>query len=229
MIEVCCVKWGTEYSEDYVHILESMVRRYSTVPFNFICYSDTPIKGITTRFLSNDLDGWWNKIWMFNALNTKADRCVYFDLDTIITGNIDWLLDYRGHIMGIENLGTVNKYENPNNYKNHFQSGVLAWNVSSCNVIWNTFAQNAQSIVEEFRGDGEWLNHCLINPDLLQHKYPNQLKSYKYQCYDDGGPGDASIVCFHGTPRPHQSISETTYPWGVEFKPSPWVRDFWRL
>jgi hypothetical protein len=131
--------------------------------------------------------------------------------------------------MGIENLGVVNKHENPFNYINQFQSGVLAWNVSNCRDIWPLFDDMKEFVTQNFRGDGEWLNEVLINPDLLQHKFPNQLKSYKYQCYYDGGPGDASIVCFHGTPRPHQAISETTYPWGVEFKPSPWVRNYWRV
>jgi len=52
-----------------------------------------------------------------------------------------------------------------------------------------------------------------------QDQYPNQLRSYKYECYEEGLPEGTSIVCFHGEPNPHQAISETVYPWGTEYTP----------
>ena len=35
MIDVVCVKWGTEYSDNYVHILKAMVERNTTIPHRF--------------------------------------------------------------------------------------------------------------------------------------------------------------------------------------------------
>lgn len=235
--DVVCVLWGNEYSDDYVKILKSMVERNSTVPFNFKAFTDRPIDGIDTIPLPAGLTGWWNKIYLFSKRHVYTDtlskRVVYFDLDTVITGNIDFLLQYDGELMGIENLGINNRFEDREKYKNVFQSGVLAWNQEACAYICDVFVDRKDEILANIRGDGEYM-HILFSqlgkkPDLLQHLYPGKLKSYKYEVYETGLDDETSIVCFHGTPRPHEAIDQTTYPWGVEFQPSPWVGDFWRL
>jgi len=233
MLDVVCVKWGTEFSDDYVHILKAMVARNTTIEYNFVCFSDNIIDGIDTRWLPDGLNGWWNKLYLFSEKAALSERVVYFDLDTIITDNIDWLLSYDGLMMGIENLGVNNRFENPEAYANRFQSGIMAWNQKENTPIWKLFEAHQDDIVKKFYGDGEFLHyifqHTGNKPDLVQHIYPNKLRSYKYQCYDEGLVPGTAIVCFHGVPRPHQAISETTYPWGIEFIPSPWVGDYWKL
>tara|TARA_R110000796_G_scaffold177517_3_gene294328 strand:+ start:131 stop:835 length:705 start_codon:yes stop_codon:yes gene_type:complete len=229
-VSVVCVKWGTLYSDDYVRILQAMVERNTTKEYEFVCFSDTEIEGVQTKILPKGLDGWWNKLVLFDNRYNLNERIVYFDLDTAITANVDWLLDYRGEIMGIENLGTANyKYENVDQYRNVFQAGVLAWDYKAGNDIWNWFDINKEEAMKRYRGDGEMLHGLLDKPDLLQHLYPNQLRSYKYECYDEGLIEGTSIVCFHGEPNPHQAISETVHPWGTTFEPREWVSHHWCL
>jgi hypothetical protein len=236
-VDVVCVLWGTEYSEDYVHILKNMIERNTTVPFTFKAFTDRPIEGINTIQLPVGLKGWWNKIYLFNKrhmyTNALSKRVVYFDLDTVITGNIDFLLEYKGEIMGIENLGVNNRFEDSKKYQNVFQSGVLAWNHEWCGYIYDAFIERKEEIISNIYGDGEYMHmlfsELYVKPDLLQHLYPNKLKSYKYEVYENGLDKETSIVCFHGIPRPHQAINQTTYPWGVEFLPSVWINDYWRL
>jgi len=238
MLDVVCVKWGTEYSDDYVKILKAMVERNTTVPFNFKAFTDGPIEGIDTYQLPSGLNGWWNKLYLFAKHhaydNVLCDRVVYFDLDTVITKNIDFFMQYDGNFCGIENLGVNNRYENPENYRNVFQSGVLAWRRDWATFIWDIFVDRKEEILQNVRGDGELLHMIFSqfdhNIDLFQHIWPGKLKSYKYQVYETGLDDETAIVCFHGTPRPHEAIGpESTFPWGVEFVANPWVGDYWKL
>ena len=121
---VVCVLWGDKYSDDYVRILKAMVERNTTFEHRFICFSDREVEGVDCRpLIYEDLQGWWQKIYLFKEGNKLNERVVYFDLDTVITGNIDWLMKYRGAFMGIENLGVNNhQYEDVTQYKGVLQS-----------------------------------------------------------------------------------------------------------
>ena len=100
MITVACVLWGNKFSDKYAQNLKSMVERNTTVPHRFICFSDRKIEGVETKFLRPGMQGWWNKLQLFDG--TLKGRVVYLDLDTLITGNIDWLMNYDGAFAGIE-------------------------------------------------------------------------------------------------------------------------------
>lgn len=226
MITVACVFWGTKFSVDYVYNLKSMVERNTTRPHEFVCFSDRKIDGVTTKLLKPGFDGWWNKMQMFDTSHGLNRRVVYLDLDTLITGNIDWLLDYNNLFMGIEDLGAVNQHQP--HLKNRLQSGVMAWDYHLNSYIWETFIQNIR-LMESYRGDGELLNQ-MIHPykrDLLQRLYPGKLKSYKYQVYNNG-LGDASIVCFHGRPSVIQAMTETVKTAMATYEPQEWIKDYWK-
>jgi len=237
MIDVVCVLWGDKYSDYYVRILKAMVERNTTFEHRFICFSDREVEGVDCRpLIYEDLQGWWQKIYLFKEGNKLNERVVYFDLDTVITGNIDWLMKYRGAFMGIENLGVNNhKYEDVTQYKGVLQSGVMAWNFPRMTTVWTTFdlPQNKANILANCRGDGEFL-HALFKannkqPKFIQHRWPGKLRSYKYECYENGLPEGTSIVCFHGEPSPYQAIHETVTPWGTVYEPREWVAEYWKM
>lgn len=43
--------------------------------------------------------------------------------------------------------------------------------------------------------------------DMLQDRFPDQIVSYKFHCRDNGNvaPEGASIVCYHGEPKPWEA------------------------
>lgn len=230
MIDVVCVKWGDKFSDDNVRILKAMVERNTTVDHRFICFSDKLIDGVDCKPLQEGYEGWWNKMYLFSPDAELNERVVYIDLDTLIVDNIDWLLNYDGNFMGINDLGITNhKYEDTTKYEGVMQSGVLAWNSRECYDIWDAFDLKADTWMQKYRGDGEFLNALIDPTDLLQNKFPNKLRSYKYECYDDGIPEGTSIICFHGEPSPEQAINETVKPWGVTYEPREWVGDYWKI
>jgi len=227
MITVACVFWGDKFSEDYVYNLKSMIERNTTVPHKFVCFSDRELEGIRTVKLIPGYEGWWNKMQLFNTDFRLSNRVVYFDLDTLIVDNIDWLLEYDGMFMGIEDLGSVNAHQP--HLKGRLQSGVMSWDYNLNHSLWERFKyyQNESS---RFRGDGEYLNHVIpkYQRDFIQKKYPNRLKSYKYQVYSEGFTDNLSIVCFHGRPSIPQAMVESVTTSIRTYEPQDWIKDYWR-
>ena len=209
MITVVCVCWGTKFSLDYVYNLKAMVERNTTKEHRFVCFSDKEIDGIDTIILPEGMKGWWNKLYLFHPDNGLSGNILYLDLDTVIVNNIDWLLEWDGNFMGIEDLGASNSHEP--NLKGVMQSGVMYFKHERNKKIWKHYTKNKVEIEHTIRGDGEYLNEVLPRNyrTLLQHKFPNKLASYKYHIYPNRPNDDVSIVCFHGRPSIIQSMSET--------------------
>ena len=92
-------------------------------------------------------------------------------------------------------------------------SGVMAWDSNHAGQIWNEFILRKDTAITQFRGDGEYLNGNIPKYDreLLQHKYPGKLKSYKYQIYNKGIDKETSIICFHGRPSIIQAMKIRKY------------------
>lgn len=226
MISVVCVYWGNKFPIEYVYNLRSAVKRNTSVPHEFVVFSDRQIPDVKTKILDKGLEGWWNKLQMFNTKFALNKEVVYFDLDTLITGNIDWLMNYDTIFMGIEDLGSVNKHQP--HLIGKFQSGVMKWNYPMGNSIWESFQKNIHTM-QVYRGDGELLNDIVPKErrELLQRVFPDKLKSYKYQIYNDGLQ-DASIVCFHGRPSIIQAMTETIKTPMAVYKPQSWIKEYWR-
>lgn len=226
MISVVCVYWGDKFPVEYVYNLQSMVRRNTSVPHEFVVFSDRQIPNIKTKILDKGLDGWWNKLQLFNTKFGLNKDVVYFDLDTVITGNIDWLMKYDTIFMGIEDLGSINKHQP--HLIGRFQSGVMKWNYPMNSFIWEWFKKNTH-LIGTIRGDGEFLNEFVPKEkrELIQRVFPGKLKSYKYQVYKEG-INDTSIVCFHGRPSIIQAMTETVQTPLATFKPQDWIKDYWR-
>lgn len=227
-VSIVCVWWGDKFSEDYVLNLKSMIERNTTVDHEFVCFTDESINNVDYRILDKGYDGWWNKLQLFNPKHKLKERVVYFDLDTLITGNLDWLLNYDGNFMGIEDVGAVNEHQP--HLKNVLQTGVMAFNSRMNSDIWTNLSKTMQENTKNFRGDGELLNHYMspIRRDLLQHLFPGRLKSYKYQVYPNRPDKKTSIVCFHGRPSIEQAMSVSITTPLTTYKPVNWISEYWR-
>src|SRR6266571_816906 len=98
-MRVVCVKVGKEkYTAQDVNCLAAMVRRHTTLPVEFLCFTDDPCDLNVPSAPLPDPEfggGWWHKLSLFRQ---HTERYVYFDLDTLIVGNIDALLAYQGHM-----------------------------------------------------------------------------------------------------------------------------------
>src|SRR4051812_11310353 len=95
---IICMKWGTVYGPEYVNILDAMLKRHLTLPYQFICFTDdrTGIHShIETRAIPDiplgSAPGFsgWRKLASLSP-NMGIEGTVLFPaLDLIIMDNID--------------------------------------------------------------------------------------------------------------------------------------------
>ena len=68
-INVLCVKWGTRYDAEYVNKLFRGIKRNTTKPFKFHCFTED-VSGLLGEInaikLKEDWKGWWGKATLFS-------------------------------------------------------------------------------------------------------------------------------------------------------------------
>lgn len=95
MIVATVLRSGGEYTPLHVQYLQAAVRRYLHYSHRFVCLSDVQIDGVETIPLQLPPEitpGWWAKVELFRYGvfgEHNADSVLYFDLDTIICGDIE--------------------------------------------------------------------------------------------------------------------------------------------
>lgn len=184
----CVLKSGGDYTPEYAHRLCDGVRRNATVPYHFTCFSDVELPGISRHKLSSDLPGWLSKLEVFRLTKMPV---VYFDLDTVITGNIDDILLYP------HRFTMLSDFYHPQ----HPASGVMAF----CGDYRHILEDFRRSDIEKYvkyapnRGDAGWIETKVPQIERFDKVLPGRIGSYKA-----GMPEGASVCCFHGKPRPHE-------------------------
>lgn len=197
IIHICCVKWGKKYTSDYVNILFDMVlRNVSTKQkLKFYCFTDDKTglnEAIICKPLNCDLQGWWNKLYLFSDdLFPNGEQVFYFDLDTVIVSGLDDIFKYRGDFAILRDF-----YR-----QNGLQSSIMSWKANKFNYIWDDYVAANYPIVEH--GDQGWIEKTVNKFDLWQNLFPGCFVSYKVHAKNDI-PKGAKVIVFHGEPRPHE-------------------------
>ena len=70
-------------------------------------------------------------------------------------------------------------------------------------ALWEIFVADAQHHMDRLRGDQDFLERHAGRAALWQEVLPGQVVSYKADGCQAGPPPGARVVCFHGTPKPH--------------------------
>ena len=98
-IDCGCVLHGEYYTLDYAKKLEAGLRRNFSCPIRFHIWTEKARevpKGWHKHSLKDlgvkgPKKGWWYKTQIFRNKDFQG-RLFYFDLDIIISGNLDWML-----------------------------------------------------------------------------------------------------------------------------------------
>jgi hypothetical protein len=145
-VDCACVIHGSGYDFTYVDRLYSMLNRHLSrgarlhvyteasrvVPAHMIRHDLTEWPGVSGRKRS-----WWYKMQLFNS-DHFAGQLLYFDLDTVIVDNIDWMVNLSPVFFWT--LRDFRSLWQPDCYK--INSSVMYWNTQDWQSIWTQFEQH---------------------------------------------------------------------------------------
>jgi len=197
---VVCVKQGDKYGPEYVNRLASMVRCNSSAPPRFVCFTENPA-GLAADvehqpLPADELTGWWNKVALFKVgLPGVSGRILYFDLDVVITGDLDPLLHHGGDFVIMDN-----------DYVPGFNTSVFLLDTGTRSEIWENFTPEKGA---GMAGDQDWV--ALNAPDA--ELWPDGwCVPYRLRAAHEL-PDTVKVVVFSGRPNPEDYPS----PWIKEY------------
>ena len=117
---------------------------------------------------------------------------LYFDLDTVITGDLR-------DIAKVDKLTILSDFYLPK----RIQSAIMFLPEMDRPMMWQKWMTNPQSHMQSFKGGDQdfmrqFWNDCQRWQDIL----PGQVVSYKVHVKDQEFLSNARVVCFHGQPKP---------------------------
>ena len=200
---VCVLRDGGEYTPEYVKRLYSGFAENTTKNFRFVCLCDEKFEPeldfIETRRLTFNLPGWWAKMELFKPSMSDLGDFLYCDLDTVIKGNVDRLLDVAAPTALRDMLA-------PPTDDLNCGSGLMFLTRSYREKIWKKWRESPKKHMADSGkyGDQRFLRQWLKRWDRFQDVLPGALISYKKGNVAENGTQGAAMVIFHGRPRPHE-------------------------
>jgi hypothetical protein len=232
MINIICLKWGKKYGPEYVNRLYAGVKRNTTQAFRFMCFTDDPQNinpeiQIHSLPFSSKLDSWWNKIYLFSRdlPIPQGDTIFYIDLDTLITGNIDHIINNRQNKL----VALKDFYHGIAKSAGRVGSGLMSWPHGMYDHVWKRFISNPKAIIKQAHphGDQWWVERTVPDVRFWQDLFPNEVVSFKIHCRK-GLDHHAKIVCYHGRPSIPESATQTNTVDKWTIAAQPWVMIHWR-
>lgn len=180
MLMVACVlKSGGCYTPEYVKRLKDGVDK-NLSGHHFVCFTDVdvPCERIPLR---QNLLGWWSKLELF----TLTGKTLYFDLDTVITGDLNEIAEYPHTFTMLSDFYAPQR----------LASGVMAWNGDYSHILKD------YDPCQSYPGHGDQgYIATKVTSERFQNILPSQITSRKATSTRNK---NERVVCFHGEPRPH--------------------------
>lgn len=257
---VICIKWGEWYPADDVNKLCSMIKRNTSFDIDFYCFTDRP-EGLTPDIIAKPLpklnvapeDDKYSyrkeaALCDDNLGGLNGQRVFFFDLDSLIVGNLDDFFRYpegdkfyiindwhtKGNTVGqascysfvVGTLGFVKSY-----FEAHPKEVIAKYYTASQEYL-------SAKIIEQFGHlnfwPAEWFCsfrfHCIPIWPLRFFMTPKMPKNPKLK-----------MIAFHGLPGLDEALQgkwcmeddDPKCPRGIKklykfVRPTPWIADYWK-
>jgi len=136
---ILCVKHGDKYSAEHVNRLYRMVEKNTSLPFSFYCLTEDPT-GLECNVIpldeSLDMKAWWWKICLFDK-DMPQGYNLYFDLDVVIQGNIDCLMEPTDVLRLIDYSTEETDGEDINEHiRTYYNSSIMVWKTGTHHDVY---------------------------------------------------------------------------------------------
>ena len=241
MINVVCLYWGNKYKTEFVNVLYNMVQRHLTLPHKFIIYTDHVkmhklVKGdnVEVRKLPfHDYTGWWNKLTLFSPEANLVGDCLYFDLDVVITDNIDCFVTFEPDT----------KFVGMNDFNKNtgmFNSSIMRFNNEvMTKYVWIPYLADKSRFMK-LQGDQNVISETIKKQKAgtIWRSFPDQW-TFSAKWYDREKPRfhrsdwtfefkpGSKVAVFHGKPDPNQLADPHPHE-SYNLKLIEWVKNHWK-
>ena len=238
MYNFACVCYGDKYSVEYVQKLYNMVKRNTTLPINFVVFTDhvkmhKMVKGDIDirKFPETDLQGWWNKLQLFHPDVDLPGDTLYTDLDVVITDNIDSFFTH-------EEDSKVVLMRDFNPTTKSFNSSIMRFNNEIMTpYVWKPYLKEKKKF-NRMQGDQNVITDCIKQvPDNFKC-FPDEW-TFSAKWYDRANPRfkrskwtfkqypGAKVAVFHGKPDPLQLVDVHPHE-SYDMDTIAWVKKHWK-
>lgn len=211
MIHVITWVWGSKYPPHYVERLRSAVARNLKQEHRFIVCRPAPcdehltkVPGCFARLRTFD------PAWQAAKGIEPGDRIVCLDLDLVVTGSLDALLDRDEPFVILQGVNAANPCK--------FNGSVWLLRAGYRPDVWSDFSLEAAGKVPFyiFPEDQAWFAAKM--PDAAGFGPAEGVYGFKKPGWPDGEqlPANACLVAFFGKRDPSQ------------FRHLPWLKEHWR-
>jgi hypothetical protein len=246
-----CIKYGTLYGAEYVNNLFAGLQRYSKSDIRMICMTDDrtgiapeveilplPQEPFHSRMFKAmekaPKQGRLQKVSVFRPglIPDLEGPLMVFDLDVVITGNIDEMRDYAPGKMcmrlewntskGVPTLG---------------HGSVERFDPKAHGYLYDFMAQEPEAAVALGGGSEQSYTSLCAQKHGDFEPFPSEwVASFKYDCrpqrplnlfLEPRRPPQAKVLCFHGSPSIPEAIDGYRASLLRRTRPCPWLKTAW--
>lgn len=203
---------GENTGKEYISRIVTAFHEFMPdIPYRIVLYTDAGLDqeftGVVVRHLRVPVDLKWNlkKMFMFSPESGLDEPTICFDLDCIITGPlaplVDAVLELRKPVLLITCQAA---------YRKKVAGGSIVGFIPQrklTKILWDPILTHREEIEISTKGSERVYYRQRIPKKLIsfwEDQIPGKILSYKRDCQNKEMPEGASVIRFHGHPRPHE-------------------------
>lgn len=214
MITIACMRWGSAFGVEYVEALRAGVARHLTRPHRFVCLTDEtddlgPAVERQPLLGRWPLAGNWPQMELFRPGRfAPGEPVLVLDLDTLVVGPLDPVLAAAPGAIDLRDWGWDREF---------WFGGAIVFRPEDVAHLWvepDAVPSALRAFMDRRVPEGNIQDWMTLRGGWRPLP-PALVRSYRYHSVGAPPPG-ASLICFHGRPKPHEIAGG-------------WVPRAWRL